>query len=213
MRRALSALVTAGAAIALPLSVFAHGSEFLLAKVEMMKDTSLLVEVTADYGENPMLSTEQEARDALKDTLNLRIGDQSRPLNSVVPVRFEKRTQQDPTAPLPSDPLAENKPHQLLTATWRWKPSEESIAFEVPAGKPHTMIMWVADEKQPEVKPKWRMLIGGDVSPPINLPRGAWVVDKFTIGLVLLVVLIAIVAGLLRMKKSAQSSAPTAIDA
>lgn len=213
MRRLHSALFTAGAAIALPLSVVAHGSEFLLAKVEMMKDTSLLVEVTADYGENPMLSTEQEARDALKDTLNLRIGDQSLPLNSVVPVRFEKRTQQDPTAPLPSDPLAENKPHQLLTASWRWKPSEESIAFELPQGRPHTMIMWVADEKQPEAMPKWRMLIGGDVSPPISIPRSAWVVDRFTIGLVLLVVLIATGAAVLRLKRTSLPDALVANDA
>ena len=207
MRRALSALFTAGAAIALPLSVCGHGSEFLLAKVEMMKDTSLLVEVTADYGENPMLSSEAEARDALKDALNVRIGERSLPLGSVVPVRFEKRSQQDPSAPLPRDPQSEGKPHQLLTASWRWKPAEGSLAFEVPASTPHTLIMWVMDESQPQLEPKWRMLISGDVSPPINIPRGAWAMDKFTIGLVLALLLTAIGAAAMRLRKK---TAPTA---
>jgi hypothetical protein len=184
MRRLHSVLLTAGAAIALPLSVCGHGSEFLLAKVQLMKDASLLVEVTADYGENPMLSSEEEARAALKDTLNVRVGDQSHPLNEVVPVRFERRSQQDPSAPLPPDPLAEGKSHQLLTASWQWKPSADAIAFDIPKESTNTLIMWVMDEQQPTAKPKWQMLIAGDVSPPITLPRSPWPADGFTVVLV-----------------------------
>lgn len=207
MRRLLTSLITAGAAIALPLSVCAHGSEFLLAKVQLMKDTSLLVEVTADYGENPMLSTEDEARAALKDVLNVRVGEQSHALNEAVPVRFEKRSKQDPSAPLPPDPLVENKPHQLLTATWRWKPQDDAIAFEVPKGTPHTLIMWVTDEQQPDVKPKWQMLIGGDVSPPISLPRNPWTVDGLTLVLIGALLTLAVFVW---AKRTRSSKAPLA---
>ena len=185
MRRVASVLITAGAAIALPLSVCGHGSEFLLAKVQLMKDTSLLVEITADYGENPMLSTEDEARAALKDALSVRAGNSVRPLNDVALVQFEKRAQQDPTAPLPRDPLA---------ASWRWKPAEDSVCFEVPQATAQTLIMWVMDQNQPAPVTKWRMLIAGDVTPPFSLPRAAWVMDKSTMAILVCLALLGAVS-------------------
>jgi hypothetical protein len=211
MRRIRSVLITAGAAIALPLSVYGHGSEFLLAKVQLMKDTSLLVEITADYGENPMLSSEDEARAALKDALSVRAGNAVRPLNDLALVHFEKRAQQDPTAPLPRDPLADDKPHQLLTASWRWKPAEDSVCFEVPQATSQTLIMWVMDQDQPPPVTKWRMLIAGDVTPPVALPRTAWVLDKATMAILACLALLG-VASLLRSswlnRKSASQNQP-----
>lgn len=168
--RAALLIIAAGGIIASPLRAFGHGSEFMLAKVLLARDGSVQLEVTADYGENPMLSSEVDARAALTGLLEVRgVG----PVEKVAPPRFEARTRYDNTSPLPRDPAAEDKPHQLVTTVSRWKPDAESIVFEVPRNNPHNVVLWTVDEREPQAARKWVMLIAGDHSPAIAVPKPA----------------------------------------
>ena len=164
MHRAFQRLILAGAAFALPLSASAHGSEFLVAKAMVQTDGRVLLEVTADYGDNPMIANEDEAAAAVRSSL--------RPVGGVAAIgepRLEKRSQPDPDSPLPPDPMMMGKPHQLLTAVWQIKPATDSIHFEVPSDAGQTVILWTKDSMHPEEKAKWAMLVPGEQSPPISV--------------------------------------------
>ncbi len=63
--QSLKFLIIAGGAFMFPLFTFGHSSEFLLAKLCLTESGECLLEVTADYGDNPMIADENEARRAL----------------------------------------------------------------------------------------------------------------------------------------------------
>ena len=151
----------------------AHGGEFMLAKVATANG-SVWLELTADYGENPMLHDEAEAREALRHVLQVRLGASSRKLDELSPIRFEKRTQFDDDAPLPKAPSGNLPSHQLVTALWQWKPNAAAISFEVPKGNPHNVILWLANTEAPREKTQWLLMIAGDYSPAIPIPQETW---------------------------------------
>ena len=166
MIRAHQRLIFAGAAFALPLSASAHGSEFLVAKALVQTDGRVLLEVTADYGDNPMIASEEEAARAVQSAL--------RPMSGMIDLgapRLEKRSQPDPDSPLPPDPLMAGKPHQLLTAAWLIEPSDEALRFEVPGDAGQTVILWTKNLLHPEENTHWVMLVPGEQSPSIAIPR------------------------------------------
>ncbi len=161
-------LIFAGAAFALPLSASAHGSEFLVAKALVQTDGRVLLEITADYGDNPMIANEAEAATAVQRAL--RIADGAAKLAAP---RLEKRTQPDPDSPLPPDPFMTGKPHQLLTAVWQIIPVSETLRFAVPDAAGQTVILWTKNLLHPEEKTHWVMLVPGEQSPPIITSRKA----------------------------------------
>jgi hypothetical protein len=57
----------------------------------------------------------------------------------------------------------------LLQATWRWDDPPAKFTLRAPEKSPHTVILWLVDERQPKGEPRWVMLIGGDESPLIQL--------------------------------------------
>ena len=164
-------VATAAVALAMPASSFGHATEFILAKVTPHPG-GLDVEVTADYGGNPMLTNEAEAREVLSHLLRVRTGNEDASLTSVATPRFEERTTFDPTTPIPLDAEGESHPHQLLWAGWSWKCRPGKIAFEVEKDAGQTVILWTPSET-PGGKTHWVFLMPGELSPQLVIPRVA----------------------------------------
>jgi hypothetical protein len=163
------ALVAAGAP-----SVFAHSGQFLLAKVLVREPGRVQLEVTVDYGANPMVQTEEEASEALLGVLRVIQEGRSVSPEELGPVRMEKRADLDPTCPLPDSPgpaTAEPETHQLLTAVWTWTTRARSLAFEVPKGVPHDVILWRVDGDSQQRAQSWFYLIAGDHTAPLSLSQ------------------------------------------
>ena len=170
-----------GGALLAPLSAFGHGGEFLLARLSVLPNREVRLEITADYGENPMISSAEEAQALIPEILQLQRDGKSQSLGELSPGKFEKHGKLDPTAPLPALPGEAEKIHELITGTWQWKASSDSVRFGVPKGNPHNVLLWVTGEQPAMEKPRWEMLIAGDVSPVIVLPKVTGFDGKFVI--------------------------------
>jgi hypothetical protein len=155
-------------AVALPLFAFGHSSEFLDAKFYFDDSGIAHIEITADYGGNPMLSNQDEAAAALRVALAGYIGEKERPLSEFAPVVIAPRDKPDPDSPMPSGPVDPKTPHQLLTASWQWRPNVESLSFIVPKESNQTLIFWMKEKGIKE--PRWKMLMPGESTPPIAVP-------------------------------------------
>jgi len=166
--RALLVVVACGAVLAPPPAP-AHSTEFILAKVTP-RPGGVTVELTADYGGNPMFANEAEAGAVLGKVLRVHTGGTMSDLTALAPMRFEKRTQLDPTAPIPRDSSTGPEPHQLLCALWAWDCAAEKVVFEMPADAGQSMILWTPVESSGK-KTRWAFLLPGDVSPEIPIPE------------------------------------------
>lgn len=153
-------------------NALAHGTEFVLAKLQFDGAGAVRLEMTADYGQNPLIPDEVAARDVLTHVLRVREGDGYRELSGL---RFEKREKPDPSAPVPTSTPGEDSPHELLTAVWEGEPADHALAFEVKDHSPHDVVLWT-DAGAAGGKTKWMMLISGDRSPVIAVPgrRSRW---------------------------------------
>lgn len=156
------AVLALALALGAPGRLLAHGAEYLYAKLSLRPGECQL-EVTADYGANPMLHDEAEARAAIAGVLRLQASSLGVP-------RFEKRNTLDPKMP-GYDPLMDRgSEHRLLTGVWRWKPHGSSLVLEVPRESHHDVLLWTVEPARPQADPQWVMLIAGDHSPDIALP-------------------------------------------
>ncbi len=158
-----------------PLCAFGHGAEFLSAKLTLLPDAEVLLEVTADFGGNPLIADEAVAREALIDPVRLRRHETLVPLAELSAVSI---TQHDnwaefaPAAYLPSD--TEAQAHTLITAAWRWRSESPEIVFEMPKGKLHDVLLWTRDQTHPDAPPKWMLLLAGDRSKAIAVHWTPW---------------------------------------
>ena len=150
----------------------AHSSEFIGAKLQTGPGRLLTVEVTADFGENPMITSFEEARSAILKNLEVEAHSGFVPMPQLAPMDLAEQTQPDRTSPLPTDPS--DKPHKLLRGTWSWEPPPDiqTVRFRVPSDVVHSTIFWLHDESIPKTQRKWSMLLGGDTTPAISLPKG-----------------------------------------
>ena len=158
-----------------PVGMSAHGVEFLSARLTLLPDAEVLLEVTADYGSNPMLVDETSARAALADPIRLREGDALVPLaERATPHVAENDDWEEfaPAAYLPDD--AEGQAHQLLTSAWRWRSTTPEIIFEMPKGKKHDVLLWTRDQSDAKAPPRWMLLLGGDRSKAIAVAWPPW---------------------------------------
>ncbi len=155
----------------LPVLLRAHGSEFLGAKLQVLPSRELHLEITADYGDNPMLSDRAEAEMALSALLEAGYEDRRASLTELAPLRWEDRTEPDRASPLPTDDSG--KAHQLLTAVWRWIPPADTaeVRFHVADAVNHATVFWLEEEGIPREKKKWSLLLSGDATPAIKLPE------------------------------------------
>jgi hypothetical protein len=201
MRRA--ALVGAGlVALLVPVPVRGHGAEFLFAKLTVCRDRECFLEVTADYGANPMIHGEEDARSAVTGMLEIApsADGKDRAEGPAGPPVIEKRQQLDPSTP-GYDAGSAQETHQLLTAIWHWKPPGRSLVLEVPQGNPFDALLWTVDQTKPEEKPHWTVLIAGDRSPVIALPQKGGTAMLWWICVI--VGALMAVAGLLRWSRMA----------
>lgn len=176
MRLARSILIlAAGGAVLAPLCALGHGSEFLSAKLTLLPDAEVLLEVTVDYGGNPMIADEPAALEALADPVRLRQHENLVPLAKLGTATVSRHTNWDPHAPTvyqTSD--IEDEPHALVTSAWRWRSTEPEIVFEMPQGQLHSVLLWTHDAAHPEAEPKWMILQAGDRSRPIPIQLTPW---------------------------------------
>ncbi len=155
-----------------------HTTDFILVKVVPGNDR-VEVELTADYGGNPMFSNRAEAQSVLTKVLEVQVQGQSHPLGELAPLRFEDRTQFDPTAPIPLDAPGEASRRELLTAVWSWKSSANELFFKMPEDAGQSVILWTPPDA-PGKEPKWAFILPGESSPRITLPHRsdfAWAVS------------------------------------
>jgi hypothetical protein len=152
-------------------SARAHNGEFLLAKATPLEKGRLALEITADYGNNPLIPTEAAAAEALRGALQLEFNGASHPLEAFGPIRFEKRSDPVPDSPLPTDPAEGSETHWLLTALWEGCPGGNQARLLVSPNSPHSVVVWTA--VAPGKPPRWALLLGGEYSPiiPLSAPQ------------------------------------------
>lgn len=156
-------------------SAFGHGAEFLSAKLTLLPDAEVLLEITADYSGNPLLADESAAREALNDPIRVKAGASLAPLADLAAASLTQHqnwAEFAPAAYLPAD--TEAQPHTLITAAWRWRSTTPEVVFEMPKGKLHDVLLWTQDQTQPEVPPKWMLLLAGDSSKAIAVHWTPW---------------------------------------
>ncbi|MDB6004718.1 MAG: hypothetical protein JWR15_1705 [Prosthecobacter sp.] len=176
MRLARSILIlAAGGAVLAPLCAFGHGSEFLSAKLTLLPDAEVLLEVTADYGSNPMIADEPAALAALVDPVRVRHNETLVPLATLGPPSISRQQKWDEHAPSVYQTSDTNdEAHSLITSTWRWRSAEPEVVFEMPHGQVHDVLLWTHDAAHPEAEPKWMILQAGDRSRSIPIQQTPW---------------------------------------
>jgi hypothetical protein len=181
--RGIIRLIARGA-IALPLFAHGHGTEMLDARFEFEWNGAVRLTITADYSGNPMLTTEAEARDALTDALRVRFDETEHKLSELASLTMERSDQPDAESPMPRAPVDSTLKHELLRATWHWKPTVRELSFVVPEESKQTTLFWMNERGVKEHR--WLMLLAKDRTPVIVLPgerTGWWIVAVVVIGL------------------------------
>ncbi|HAL71651.1 MAG TPA: hypothetical protein DCP71_07745, partial [Verrucomicrobiales bacterium] len=171
-RRSLILFILAGGAVMAPLFAFGHACEFLVARLELNGD-ALHLEITADYGGNPLIADEAAAREALQKILQVRSRGQGRTLEELAPLKFERRAEWDPLAPTAFAPAPDGQPHQLLTALWQWRAGVGELSPPPPQGHPPPVLLWTRGWSPPGTPAPLGVFIRGGNPPPLFLPRSS----------------------------------------
>ena len=191
--RFIARLFTGGAA-ALPLLAQAHDGEFLQARFEARHGV-LHLQIIADYGGNPMIADEAEARRVLADALRIEVGESKiqHRLDELAPLTIKPRAARDTQSPMPHTENDPEHPHQLLAASWRWSAPDGEVRFFVPETSRQTVLFWV---HEPGASPaRWTMLVSGDRTPTIAVKRPWWKHSWLWAALIMLGLLATVTAG------------------
>lgn len=151
--------------LSLPSLSFAHGYDFVSARLDLRNGGSLLeLTLTAEYGGNPMLPDIATATQALQEVLHIQSRGQAHRLSDLAPLTLHQTTQQEGMLP-PSIAHAEDgQDHQFLQAHWRWVPDASEVAFSVPKASLHDVLLW---RFLPTGETQSMLLLSGDISKPI----------------------------------------------
>ena len=172
MIRGLRTVCLLGGALLLPLFASAHNGEWLLAKCTIGADNNVTVRITADAEANPRIKTEADLVRETKGLLLLHDGKATTDFllqASRVDLGVDDRL--DPAAPLGHTPEELAKSYTLLRLTARASVTPRKFTLRLPENSPHTVILWLVDERLEQQEPRWVMLIGGDESPLIEADR------------------------------------------
>ena len=170
MIRALRVLCLTGGALLLPLLASAHNGEWLLAKCTIDPGNGVTLTVTADAEANPRIKTQDDLVRAMKELLLVHDGETTRdflPLADKVEYGTDDRL--DAEAPLGHTPEELAKSYTLLKSTATCRLPPRRFTFRLPEKCPHTVVLWLVDERLVKQEPRWVMLIGGDESPMIEV--------------------------------------------
>jgi hypothetical protein len=181
--------------LGLPRLSFAHGYDFLSARLDLLNDGSLIeLTLTAEYGGNPMLPDIATATQALQEVLHIESRGQAHRLNDLAPLTLHQTTQQEGVLP-PSIAHAEDgQDHQFLQAHWRWVPDIAEVAFSVPKTSLHDVLLW---RSLPTGETKSMLLLSGDISKsiPVNPPQHP------SLLMVWLLVAMLLILGLVKLRR------------
>ncbi len=172
MIRGLRTVCLLGGALLLPLFASAHNGEWLLAKCTIGADKNVTVRITADAEANPRIKTQEDLVRETKGLLLLHDGKTTTDFllqASRVDLGVDDRL--DPAAPLGHTPEELAKSYTLLRLTARASVTPRKFTLRLPENSPHTVILWLVDERLVQPEPRWVMLIGGDESPLIEADR------------------------------------------
>ncbi len=172
MIRGLRTVCLLGGALLLPLFASAHNGEWLLAKCTIGADNKVTVRITADVEANPRIKTQEDLVRETKGLLLLHDGKTTTDFllqASRVDLGVDDRL--DPAAPLGHTPEELAKSYTLLRLTARASVTPRKFTLRLPENSPHTVILWLVDERLEQQEPRWVMLIGGDESPMIEADR------------------------------------------
>lgn len=156
-----------GAVLLAPLLAYAHSTECLQARLEVIGG-NVHLDIIADYGMNPVIRDEASARLALHEALRVKMNDQLKPLTDLAPLDITWRYQYDPQSPLL--PSVEDTEHQLLGAHWKWPCTEAVLSLAVEESSRHQVLLWQPQAHEPA---RWVMLLAGDASPVLQVPQVA----------------------------------------
>ena len=172
MIRGLRTVCLLGGALLLPLFASAHNGEWLLAKCTIGADNNVTVRITADAEANPRIKTQEDLVRETKGLLLLHDGQTTTDfLRQASRVDLGVDDRLDPAAPLGHTPEELAKSYTLLRLTARASVTPRKFTLRLPENSPHTVILWLVDERLEQQEPRWVMLIGGDESPLIEADR------------------------------------------
>jgi len=161
-----------GGALWLPLFASAHNGEWLLAKCTVGTNNRVTVRITADAEANPRIKTQE---DLVRETKGLLLVHDGKAITDFLTtanqVELGVDDHLDPAAPLGHTPEELAKSYTLLKLTAQANVMPRKFTFQLPEKSPHTVILWLVDERLENQEPRWAMLIGGDESPLIEVDR------------------------------------------
>lgn len=169
-RRVIARCIVFGGAVLAPLFAWAHANEFLIAGLEV-KPGRVRLEITADYEGNPMFQSAEEAREAVQTSLRIKTGVTTHRLDELAPLVIAET--HDWSAEMPASlrpPADSQQQHRLIHAVWDWPTDAPQVAFEVPEGNAHDVVLWTRDAEHPENEPRWVMLIEGESTRQVPVP-------------------------------------------
>jgi hypothetical protein len=144
----------------------------LLAKCTIGADNNVTVRITADAEANPRIKTQEDLVRETKGLLLLHDGQTTTDfLRQASRVDLGVDDRLDPAAPLGHTPEELAKSYTLLRLTARASVTPRKFTLRLPENSPHTVILWLVDERLVQPEPRWVMLIGGDESPLIEADR------------------------------------------
>lgn len=165
------------ACILAPLFVFAHGTEFIMARMNVVEDQSLIeLRLGIDCLGNPMIADEAAARAALQEALHVRHGEKTTRFTDLAPITLESSSSWEDTMPDSLQPPDDGQPHQIMIGTWRWKADSQDIFFTVAKGNRNDVLIW---RQFPQGELQSTLLLGGDVSPVITFSSPAAIVSPY----------------------------------
>ncbi|MFM9001387.1 MAG: hypothetical protein ACKORB_07165 [Opitutia bacterium] len=170
IRRTLS-LVLAWGALALPMSVYGHNGEVLVARLTLRGDGSCALRVTADLDANYRIRDRERMMEAMDGLLLVSYGTAAEPFaRSAGTPKFSVTTRLETDSPFQHTPEELARTYRLDNAEWEWTPHKPGFVLSLPEGSPHTVLLWMLDETKAGEKSRWTMMVAGDESPLITAP-------------------------------------------
>ena len=162
-------LVLAWGALALPMSAYGHNGEVLVARLTLRADGSCAMRVTADLEANYLIRDRDRMAEAAQELFVLSTDSGTTPFTREAgEPEFTVSTKLETDSPFQHTPEELAKTYRLQNAEWEWTPSERNFVLRMPEGSPHTVLLWMLDEKKPGEKARWTMMVAGDESPLIS---------------------------------------------
>ncbi len=165
----------------------AHALPFIAAHLQVSTDQpgELRLSLAVDFANNPLITDETQARSALESALMVHHDGKTSLIHQLAPLSYAKS--QSPQGALPDSvlPNDEDQPHEWMIAKWAWKTESPTVSFSVVKGNFNDVLLW-RKEQTGEVKSM--LLLAGDVSSTIQIPKRSALTSIFPVGCLLLLV-------------------------